>query len=55
MSEQLDTLGLSRAHVAVLTGLDIREYVVEWNPAEADILRAEARPPNYDPTAAPPR
>jgi putative phage-type endonuclease len=40
---QLDTLGLNRAHVAVLTGLDFREYVVEWNRAEAELLRAAGR------------
>jgi putative phage-type endonuclease len=40
---QLDTLGLRRAHVAVLTGLDFREYVVEWNRAEAELLRAAGR------------
>lgn len=40
---QLDTLGLSRAHVAVLTALDFREYVVEWNRAEAELLRSAGR------------
>jgi putative phage-type endonuclease len=40
---QLDTLGLHLAHVAVLTGLDFREYVVEWNRAEVELLRAAGR------------
>lgn len=41
---QLDTLGLSRAHVAVLiAGSDYREYVVEWNIAEAALLRDAGR------------
>jgi putative phage-type endonuclease len=40
---QLDTLGLHLAHVAVLTGLDFREYVVEWNRDEAELLRAAGR------------
>lgn len=41
---QLDTMGLSRAYVAVLTTrLDFREYVVDWNAAEAEVLRTEAR------------
>ena len=41
---QLDVLGLSRAFVAVLsTGLEFREYVVEWNETEAEVLRSAAR------------
>lgn len=41
---QLDTLGLRRAHVAVLTsGLNFREYVVDWNLAEAEVLRTAGR------------
>jgi putative phage-type endonuclease len=37
----LDTLGLSRCHVAVLIGLsDYREYVVEYDPDEAALLRS---------------
>jgi putative phage-type endonuclease len=41
---QLDVLGLSRAFVAVLsTGLEFREYVVEWNETEAEVLRGAAR------------
>ncbi|MFJ8538111.1 YqaJ viral recombinase family protein [Streptomyces sp. NPDC093591] len=36
----LDVLGLQRCHVAVLIGLsDYREYVVEYDPAEAQLLR----------------
>src|SRR5690606_38224851 len=36
----LDVLGLSRAHIAVLIGgVDFREYAVEWNADEVDILR----------------
>ncbi|TCO64361.1 YqaJ viral recombinase family protein [Actinocrispum wychmicini] len=41
---QLDTLGLTRGHVAVLTsGLEFREYVVEWNIDEVELLRAAGR------------
>ncbi|MCP3799769.1 YqaJ viral recombinase family protein [Allokutzneria sp. A3M-2-11 16] len=41
---QLDTLGLRRAHVAVLTsGLNFREYVVDWNLAEVEVLRTAGR------------
>lgn len=40
---QLDTFGLTRAHVAVLTALDFREYVVEWNRSEAELLRGAGR------------
>ncbi|QWF80120.1 YqaJ viral recombinase family nuclease [Amycolatopsis sp. CA-230715] len=41
---QLDTLGLSRAHVAVLiSGSDYREYAVDWNIAEVSVLREAAR------------
>jgi hypothetical protein len=41
---QLDTLGIKTCHVAVLilAGLDYREYVVEWDPDEAKILRHAA-------------
>jgi putative phage-type endonuclease len=36
----LDTLGLKAGRVAVLiSGLDYREYVIEYDPAEAQILR----------------
>lgn len=41
---QLDTLGLSRAHLAVLiSGSDYREYVVDWNIAEVFVLREAGR------------
>ncbi|MFB9687238.1 YqaJ viral recombinase family protein [Amycolatopsis plumensis] len=41
---QLDTLGLSRAHIAVLiSGSDYREYVVDWNIAEVSVLREAGR------------
>jgi putative phage-type endonuclease len=41
---QLDTLGLSRAHIAVLiSGSDYREYVVDWNIAEVCVLREAGR------------
>ncbi|WP_414936647.1 YqaJ viral recombinase family protein [Amycolatopsis sp. cmx-11-51] len=41
---QLDTLGLSRAHLAVLiSGSDYREYIVDWNIAEVSVLRDAAR------------
>lgn len=36
----LDVLGVDRCHVAVLIGLsDYREYVVEYDPTEAQLLR----------------
>ena len=39
----LDCLGLKVAHVAVLTArLEFRHYVVEYDPADAKILRAHA-------------
>jgi putative phage-type endonuclease len=39
----LDTLGLQRAHIAVLTGrLEFREYVVDYDPADAAFMRAAA-------------
>ena len=40
---QLDTLGLSLCHVAVLiSGHDYREYTVEYDPADAKTMRAAA-------------
>lgn len=39
----LDVLGLDRAYIAVLTGrLEFREYVVDYDPADAAHLRAAA-------------
>ena len=39
----LDTFGLPTAHVAVLiSGLDYREYVIDYDPAEAQLLRDAA-------------
>jgi putative phage-type endonuclease len=39
----LDTLGLPVGHVAVLiSGMEYREYVVEYDPAEAQLLRDAA-------------
>lgn len=41
---QLDTLGMDRCHVALLVGgFDYREYTVEWDAADVELLRAEAR------------
>ena len=42
---QLDTLGLSRARVAllILSGLEYREYEIEYDAEEAAFLRGEAR------------
>jgi len=42
---QMDTLGLLRARtpLLVLSGLEYREYEVEYDPAEAALLRKEAR------------
>ncbi|MER6876538.1 lambda-exonuclease family protein, partial [Amycolatopsis sp. NPDC000673] len=41
---QLDTLRLSRAHIAVLiSGADYREYAVDWNISEVSVLREAAR------------
>ena len=42
---QLDVLGLARARVAllVLSGLEYREFVVDYDPDEAEFLRTEAR------------
>jgi putative phage-type endonuclease len=40
---QLDTLGLQRCHVAVLTGgLRFRQYVVDYDREDAEFLRAAA-------------
>lgn len=40
---QLDTLGLERCHVAVLTsGHDYREHVVDYDPADAKLMRERA-------------
>lgn len=40
---QLDTLGLSTCHVALLvSGHDYREYVVEYDTDDAELLRREA-------------
>jgi len=41
---QMDTLGLPRCHVAVLTSfMEFREYVVDYDPAEAEFIRTAAR------------
>lgn len=41
---QLDTLGLTTCHVALLVGgYDYREYVVEYDAEDAALLRTEAR------------
>lgn len=40
----LDVLGLDRCHVAVLiAGQDYREYLVTYDPAEAEFIRTEVR------------
>ncbi|GAA0970035.1 hypothetical protein GCM10009555_018250 [Acrocarpospora macrocephala] len=39
----MDVLGLPRAHFAVLTGrLEFREYVVDYDPADAQVMREAA-------------
>lgn len=41
---QLDTLGLTRCHVAVLLPfLEFRRYLIEYDQAEAELMRAAAR------------
>lgn len=41
---QLDTLGLTRCHVAVLLPfLEFRRYIVEYDEAEAELMRVTAR------------
>ncbi|GGM65025.1 hypothetical protein GCM10012275_39460 [Longimycelium tulufanense] len=41
---QLDTLGMRRGHVAVLVGgSDYREYVVDYDAAEVEVLRQAGR------------
>lgn len=37
---QMDTLGVSRMRFAVLCGLEFREYILRYDPADARIMRA---------------
>jgi putative phage-type endonuclease len=40
---QMDTIGVHRCHVAVITAyLEFREYVIDYDPDEAEFIRSEA-------------